>query len=130
MAVFERLPERIRKTIQDRISQDEDIKMCFLAGSSLVSSRDYVIITSQRILVIDERPMGSLGTSYVNVRDDIPIDEIISIDITRSLKNKLFGQSSMGLQVDKYEYLINDGSKKEIQAAADLINDLAHLPEN
>ena len=124
MAVFERLPDRIRKAVQDRILQNEEVKMCFLAGSSLDSSKDYVIITSQRVLVIDERILGSLGSSYVNIRDDISIDKITSIDITRTFKNKLLGQSSMGLQVDKYKYLINDGGKKEIELAVKLINDI------
>jgi hypothetical protein len=130
MAVFERLPDNIRKAALDKMTQDEEVKMCFVAGSSLTSNRDYVVITSKRVLVIDERILGSLGKAYVNVRDDIPLDKILSIDITRTFMNKLLGSSNMGLQVEKYKYLINNGSKKEIQTAAKLITDLAHLPDN
>lgn len=127
MVVFERLPERIRKTAQENISQDEQIKMCLVAGSPMSSSRDYVVITAQRVLVMDERTMGTLGTSYVNVKENVPIDEITAVDISRTFMNKLLGQSSMGMQVDRYKYLINNGDKKEIQAAAELVTDLAHL---
>jgi len=130
MAVFERLPDNIRKAALDKMSQDEKVKMCFIAGSSLASNRDYVIITSKRVLVLDERVLGSLGKSYVNVRDDILLDKILSVDINRTFMNKLLGYSNMGLQVEKYKYLINNGSKKEIQAAAKLIEELANLPKN
>jgi hypothetical protein len=126
MAVFEKLPERIRKTAQDNISQEEQIKMCLVAGSSM-SSRDYVVITSQRVLVLDERTMGTLGKTYVNVKENVPIDQITEVDISRTFMNRILGQSSMGMQIERYKYLINNGSKKEIQAAAELINDLAHL---
>jgi hypothetical protein len=125
MVVFERLPERIRKTAQENISPDEQIKMCLVAGSSI--SRDYVVITSRRVLVIDERTMGTLGRTYVNVKENVPIDQIIAVDVSRTFMNKLLGQSSMGMQIERYKYLINNGSKKEIQAAAELVTNLAHL---
>ena len=127
MAVFEYLPAQIRRTVKENISQDEQVKMCFVAGSSLFSSKDYVVITSRRVLVMDERTIGCLGRSYVNIRENIPIDQITSVDISRSFVNKLLWQSNMGLQVERYRYLINSGSKKEIEAAAELINGLAHL---
>ena len=127
MAVFEYLPAQIRRTVKENISQDEQVKMCFVAGSSLFSSKDYVVITSRRVLVMDERTIGCLGRSYVNIRENIPIDQITSVDISRSFMNKLLWQSNMGLQVERYRYLINSGSKKEIEAAAELINGLAHL---
>ena len=127
MAVFEHLPERIRKTAQENISQDEQIRMCLVAGSSLASSRDYVVITTQRVLVLDERTMGTLGKTYVNVKENVPIDQITEVDISRTFMNKLLGQSSMGMQTEGYKYLINDGNKKEIQAAAELVTELAHL---
>jgi hypothetical protein len=127
MAVFEKLPERIRKTAQDNISQGEQIKMCLVAGSSMSSSRDYVVITSQRVLVLDERTMGTLGKTYVNVKENVPIDQITEVDISRTFMNRILGQSSMGMQIERYKYLINNGSKRDVQAAAELINDLAHL---
>jgi hypothetical protein len=127
VAVFERLPVQIRRVVEENISQDEQIKMCFVAGLSLFSSKDYVVITSRRVLVMDERTIGCLGRSYVNIKENVPIDQITSVDISRTFANKLLGQSSMGLQVEGYKYLINNGSKKEIEGAAGLISDLARL---
>ena len=130
MAVFERLPVQIRKAVQDNMSQSEQVEMCFLAGSSRLSGKDYVVITSRRVLVMDERVIGCLGRSYVNIKENVPIDEITSIDISRTFMNKLLGQASMGLQIDRYKYLINNGSNKEIGVAAKLLSDLAHLSRN
>ena len=128
MAVFEHLPARIRKAVRENISQDEQIKMCFVAGSSMFSSKDYIVITSRRVLVMDERTIGCLGRSYVNIKENVPIDQISFIDISRSFVDRLLGQSSMGLQIERYKYLIKNGSKKEIEAAAELVANLAHLP--
>ncbi len=130
MAVFEYLPVQIRKAVLENMSQDEQVEMCFLAGSSMFSSRDYVVITSRRVMVMDERTIGCLGRAYVNVRENVLIDQIISVDISRTFMNKLLGQASMGLQADRYKYLIKNGSRKEIEAAAELIADLAHLTPN
>lgn len=128
MAAFEQLPARIRKAVRENTSQDEQIKMCFVAGSSMFSSKDYVVITSRRVLVMDERTIGCLGRSYVNIKENVPIDQINFIDISRSFVDRLLGQSSMGLQIERYKYLIKNGSKKEIKAAAELVANLAHLP--
>ncbi len=130
MAVFEYLPVQIRKAVLDNMSQDEQVEMCFLAGSAMFSSRDYVVITSRRVMVMDERTIGCLGRAYVNVRENVLIDQITTVDISRTFINKLLGQASMGLQADRYKYLIRNGSRKEIQAAAELITDLAHLTPN
>lgn len=127
MAVFEYLPEQIRRVVLENITQGEQIKMCFVAGLSMFSSKDYVVITDRRVLVMDERTIGCLGKSYVNVKENVPIDQITSIDISRSPMNRLLGQASMGLQIERYKYLISNGSAKEIKAAADLISKLAHL---
>jgi len=127
VAVFEYLPAQIRKAVQENISQDEQIRMCFVAGLSLFSSRDYVVITSRRVLVMDERTIGCLGRSYVNIKENVPIDRITSVDISKTFMNRLLQQSTMGLQVEGYRYLINNGNKKEVEAAAELISDLAHL---
>jgi hypothetical protein len=127
MAVFEYLPVQIRRAVQENISQDEQIKMCFVAGLSLFSSKDYVVITSRRVLVMDERTIGCLGRSYVNVKENVPIDQITSVDISKTFMNKLLRQSNMGLQVEGHKYLINNGNKREIEAAVELISHLAHL---
>jgi hypothetical protein len=127
MAVFKHLPEHIRKTVQENISQEEQIKMCLIAGSSLASSKDYVVITSRRVLVMDERVLGSLGKTYINVKENVPIDQITSVEISRTFMNKLLGQSSMRMHVDQYTYLVNNGNKKEVEAAAELVTSLANL---
>jgi len=127
MAVFEYFPVQIRKTTLGNMSEDEEILMCFVAGSSLSANREYVVITSRRVLAMDERTIGLLGKSYVNVKENVPIDQIISIDTSRTFMNKLLGQSSLGLQIDRYKYLINNASKKDIEAATELITELANL---
>jgi len=124
MAEFQHFPEHIRKAVLENTSPDEQVKMCFVAGMSMFSSKDYVVITSKRVLVIDERVLGYLGKSYVNVKENVLIEQIISIDIIRSFVNKLLGQASMGLQVDRYKYLINNGSSREIKKAAKLISEI------
>ena len=127
MAIFEYLPEQIQNVVKENLQPDEQIRMCFLAGISLFSSRDYVIITSRRVLVIDERTIGCLGRSYVNIKENVPIDQITSIEISRTFTNRLLGQSNMGLQVERYKYLIKSGNSREIKTAARLIGDLAQL---
>jgi len=127
MAIFEYLPEQIQNVVKENLQPDEQIRMCFLAGISLFSSRDYVIITSRRVLVIDERTIGCLGRSYVNIKENVPIDQITSIEISRTFMNRLLGQSNMGLQVERYKYLIKSGNSREIKTAARLIGDLAQL---
>lgn len=127
MVVFSELPAQIRKAVQGNILPDEQIKMCLLAGSSLFASRDYVVITHRRVLVMDERTIGTLSKAYVNVKGNVPIDEITEVDISRTFMNKLLGQATMGMQIEGYKYLINSGSKKEIDAAAELVNNLANL---
>jgi len=128
MAIFEYLPEHIKKTVLEHISQEEKVKMCFLAGSSLASDKDYVVITSKRVMVMDERTIGYLGKSYVNIKEDVPIDQISSIEIYKTFSNRILGQSSMGLQVDRYKYLIKNGGRNDINKAAELIRNLGGLP--
>ena len=124
MAEFRHFPEQIRKTALENMLPDEEVKMCFIAGTSMSSSKDYVIVTSKRVLVLDERTIGYLGKYYVNVKENVPIDQIYSVDITRSFMNRLLGQASMGLQIDRYKYLINNGNIGDIRKAEKLINEL------
>mgnify|MGYP000253546209 CR=1 FL=1 len=124
MAEFEYFPEHIRKTVLEHMTPDEKIEMCFIAGSSISFSKDFVIITSKRVMVVDERTMGYLGKLYVNIKENVLIENIESIKIYKSPINKLFGQASIGLKVDRYEYLINNGSAGEINKAVKLINEI------
>lgn len=124
MAEFECFPEHIRKAVLEHILPDENVEMCFIAGSSLSFSKDFVIITSKRVMVVDERTMGYLGKLYVNIKENVLIENIESIEIYKSPINRLFGQASMGLKVDRYKYLINNGSAGEINKAFKLINEI------
>ncbi|HGE73217.1 TPA: hypothetical protein ENX78_20470 [Candidatus Poribacteria bacterium] len=124
MAEFEYFPEHIRKTVLEHITPDEKIEMCFIAGSSISFSKDFVIITSKRVMVVDERTMGYLGKLYVNIKENVLIEDIESIKIYKSPINRLFRQASIGLKVDRYEYLINNGSAGEINKAVKLINEI------
>lgn len=127
MAIFEYLPEQIKKAVLGHISKDEQIKMCFIAGSSLISDKDYVVITNKRVMVMDERNLGYLGKSYVNIKEDVSIDQITSIEVSSTFRNKLFRQLNMNLQVDRYTYLIRNGDMNEIKEAVALIKGLAGI---
>lgn len=127
MAQFERLPSEIQETVKAHLLADEEIKMCFLAGSSVSLGPDYVIITSKRILVLNIRSLGSLNTSYVNVRCDVPLANIAKIDIARSIRNKLFGQTNIGIQIDGYKYLINNVSNRDAKQAVELLSSLINF---
>jgi len=94
MAQFELLPSEIQRVARNHLSEDEEVKMCFVAGSLMFSSPDYVIITTERILVLDQRNLGSLSVSYVNVQWDVLIVNIIKVDLSRSFRNKILAQAN------------------------------------
>ncbi len=127
MAIFEYLPEQIQKAVLGHISKEEQIRMCFIANSSLISDRDYVVITDKRVMVMDERNLGYLGKSYVNIKEDVQIDQITSIEVSSTFKNKLFRQLNMSLHIDRYTYLIKNGDVKEIKEAVNLIKGLSGI---
>jgi len=124
MAQFELLPSEIQRVAKNHLSEDEEVKMCFLAGSLMFSSPDYVIITTERILVLDERNLGSLNISYVNVQCDVLILNIIKIDLNRSFMNKILAQANLCIQTDGYKYLINNISRRDAKQAFKIISAL------
>lgn len=124
MAEFQYFPENIQKTVLEHISHNERIEMCFIAGSSLSSDRDYVIITPIRIIIIDERPMGYLGRSYVNIKSEVTIKDIGSITVYKTFVGRLFGLSSMQLEAEGYKYIIRNGNSVDIDHAVKLIQKL------
>jgi len=121
MAQFELLPPEIQRVARKRLATDEEVKMCFLAGSLMFSSPDYVIITTERILMLDKRNLGSLSISYVNVLCDVLIANIIKIDLSRSFKNKILGQANLCIQTDGYKHLINNVSNRDAKRAVKLL---------
>jgi len=123
MAQFELLPIEIQKTVKTHTLDDEEIKMCFLAGAVLLGP-EYVVITSKRIIVLDVRNIGSLSQSYVNVKFDVPFSSITKIDTNRSFKNKLLGQTNISIQINGSKYLINNASNREANRAVELLSSL------
>lgn len=123
MAQFNLLPTNIQEAVKAHLISDEEIKMCFLAGSVFLGP-EYVVITSKRILVMNVRNIGSLSKSYVNVRCDVPFANITKINTNRSFKNKLLGQTNISIQIDGYEHLINNANSQEANQAFELLSSL------
>ena len=121
MADFHRLPFRIRETAQDQLSADEQIWLCVLGRSRLLNP-DFVVITSDRVLVLEERQMGSLGASYVNIRCDLSFSQITGIQLDQSLKHRIFGQAALEITVDGDKHLINNISYRDAKHAMALIS--------
>jgi hypothetical protein len=123
MAQFELLPIEIQKTVKTHTLDDEEVKMCFLAGAVLLGP-EYVVITSKRIIMLDVRNIGSLSQSYVNVKFDVPFSSITKIDTNRNFKNKLLGQTNISIQINGYKHLINNVSNREAKRAVELLTSL------
>ena len=87
----------------------------------MFSGGDYVILTDRRILMMDERPFGSLSASYVNIQWDIPLDRILSIETERRLWHRLFYQMTLKIQVDDRVYVVHNVSYREGQKALGFI---------
>jgi len=121
MPEFERLPSRIRETVRAHLDNAEQVQMCALGRSNLLYP-DFVIITSSRVLVLDERPIGMLGVSYINVRCDLPFSRITSLKLSRNLTHRIFGQATIEMKVNGDTYLLCNISHNEAQRALALIS--------
>lgn len=122
MAEFQRLPSRIRDTVTPQLGANEQIELCFLGRSNFLSP-DFVIITSHRLLVLEERSMGSLGASYTNIRCNLVFSEISAVKLSRQWKHRLLRQACV--EIDKRNsdrYLINRVSLREAKLALELIS--------
>ena len=120
MADFHRLPFRIQETTQDQLGADEQIRLCTLGRSSLLNP-DFVVITSDRVLVLEERQMGSLSASYINIRCNLPFSEITGIELEQSLKHRIFGQAALEITVNGDRHLINNISCRDAKRVMTLI---------
>ena len=121
MAEFQRLPSRIRDTVTSQLGANEQIELCLLGRSNFLSP-DFVIITSHRLLVLEERSMGSLGASYTNIRANLLFSEISAVKLSRDWKHRLLRQACV--EIDKRNsdrYLINRVSLREAKLALELI---------
>lgn len=121
MADFHRLPFRIQEATQAQLSADEQVRLCTLGRSSLLNP-DFVVITSDRVLVLEERQMGSLSASYVNIRCNLSLTQITGIKLDQSLKHRIFGQAALEIEVNGDKHLINNISYSDAKHAMALIS--------
>ena len=120
MAAFENLPLRIQRIAKAELQPNERICLCVLGRSTLLHP-DFVLITSQRVLVLDERYMGNLAVSYANIRFNVPFTEIITVKLARVFKHRLFGQARLEIDVKRNVYWIDNLSYREARRAHKLI---------
>jgi hypothetical protein len=120
MADFHRLPFRIQEATQAELSVDEQIRLCTLGRSNLLNP-DFVVITSDRVLVLEERQMGSLSASYINIRCNLSFSQITGIKLDQSLKHRIFGQAALEIKVNGDKHLINNISYRDAKRAMTLI---------
>lgn len=112
MAEFDNLPARIQQLAKAELLPEEEICFCGLGRSSLLRP-DFVLITSLRVLVLDEKFMGSIAISYANVRCNLFFCDIISVKLARLLKHRLFGQARLEIYVKRNIYWIDNLSLRE-----------------
>lgn len=121
MADFHRLPFRIQEATQAELSADEQVRLCTLGRSSLLNP-DFVVITSDRVLVLEERQMGSMSTSYINIRCNLSLSQITGIKLDQSLKHRIFGQAALEITVNGDKHLINNISYRDAKRAIALMS--------
>lgn len=121
MADFHRLPFRIQETAQAHLGADEQIRLCTLGRSSLLNP-DFIVITSDRVLVLEERQMGSLSASYINIRCNLSFSQITAVKLDQSFKHRIFGQAALEITVNGDKYLINNISYRDAKRAMTLIS--------
>ena len=112
MADFENLPTRIQKIAKAELQPDEEICLCVLGRSSLLRPA-FVLITSLRVLVLDEKFMGSLAISYANIRCNLFFSDISSVKLARVLKHRLFRQARLEIYVKRNTYWIDNMNFRE-----------------
>ena len=120
MADFHQLPFRIQEATQAQLSADEQIRLCTLGRSSLLNP-DFVVITSDRVLVLEERQMGSLSASYINIRCNLSFAQITEVKLDQSFKHRIFGQAALEITVNGDKHLIDNISYRDAKRAMTLI---------
>lgn len=107
MAEFVNMPPRLQKIVQTHAYADEQVTLCVLGRSSLLRP-DFVFITSHRVLVLDERYIGSLAVSYANVRCNLLFTEIQDVKLVRDLKHRLLHQAKLEIRVTRNVHWIDN----------------------
>ena len=120
MVDFENLPIRIQQIAKAELQPNEQICLCVLGRSSLLHP-DFVLITTLRVLILDERYMGSLAISYANIRCNVFFSEISTVKLARLLKHRFFGQARLEINVKRNSFWIDNMSLREAQRAHQLI---------
>lgn len=121
MADFHRLPFRIQETTQDQLGADEQVMLCTLGRSSLLNP-DFVVITSDRVLVLEERQMGSMSASYINIRCNLSLAQITGVKLDQSFRHRIFGQAALEITVNGDKHLIDNISYRDAKYAIALIS--------
>lgn len=118
MDALENLPRRIRALVWAELMPGE--RVCFFTlGRSTLLSPDFVVVTTHRILVLDERQIGSLSVSYANVRCNVLFTEIKNVRLVRGLRHRMFGQARLEIQVTRNVHWLDNlmlREAKRIQA--------------
>ena len=116
MVEFANMPPRIQKIVQAHIGEDEHIRLCVLGRSNLLRP-DYVFITSRRVLVLDERYIGSFTVSYANVRCNLLFTEIRGVKLIRDFKHRLFHQAKLEISIVRNVHWIDNINFRSAQCA-------------
>ena len=122
MAEFTNLPPRIQKTVRAQIGEDEDVCLCLLGRSGLLRP-DFVFITTRRVLVLDERYIGSLAVSYANIRCNLLFTEIRDVKLVRQFKHRLLSQARLEISVLRNVHWIDNINFRSAQCAYIYITD-------
>ncbi len=116
MAEFENMPPRIQKIVETHLCEGERVALCVLGRSSLLRP-DFVFITTRRVLVLDDRYMGSLTVSYVNVRCNVLFTEIRDVTLVRHFKHRLLSQAKLEISVVRNVHWIDNISFRSARSA-------------
>ncbi len=116
MAEFANMPPRIQKIVNTHLCKDERVCLCVLGRSNLLRP-DFVFITTRRVLVLDERYMGSLAVSYANVRCNVLFTEMRDVRLVRCFKHRLLGQAKLEISVVRNVHWIDNISFRSARSA-------------
>ena len=122
MAEFTNMPSRIQKTVRAHIGEDEDVCLCILGRSDLLRP-DFVFITTRRVLVLDERYIGSLAVSYANIRCNLLFTEIRDVKLVRQFRHRLLSQARLEISVLRNVHWIDNINFRSARRAYIYITD-------
>ena len=112
MDALENLPRRIQALVRAELVPGERVSF-FTLGRSTLLSPDFVVVTTHRILVLDERQIGSLNVSYANVRCNLLFTEIKNVRLVRGLGHRVFGQARLEIQVTRHVHWLDNLTFRE-----------------